>query len=294
MTERFLRPAEAAQHLAVSPKTIRNWLRNGTLQGVKVGRLWRLRQQDLDGLVLEQPEPLIDIEDSGLSGPGTAPGPAHAPTPLEELALSAKHIHLLRGTYRVMAERGVKGLSLQHVADEAGVSKGILLYYFGSKENLILTSMRWVLGRVAGRIRTAALHATSAEEKVAAMIDAIFIDPRANRDFYLVFNDLLSSAARLHKFDELSAAFRNIVNAAYEQIIDQGIQQGTFHVTNALEAASVVRAMIDGLFLQWLQEAEWETLHSQLREVCKRAVLGYLRSAAATEAPHATDRVSLC
>ncbi len=284
VTDRFLTPDEAARHLAVRPKTVRNWLRKGRLQGVKVGRLWRLRKQDLDDLLPHHLEHPGDVEDRGAPPPGGASSGAPAPTALEEPSLTAKHIRLLRSTYRVMAEKGVKDLSLQHVANEAGVSKGILLYYFGSKENLILSTMRWVLGRVAGRIRSAVFHAASAEEKVAAMIDAIFIDPRANRDFYLVFNDLLSSAARLHKFDELSAAFRTIVNAVYEHIIDQGIQQGTFRIANAFEAASVVRAMIDGLFLQWLQESEWETLHPQLREVCKRAVLSYLHSGQAVEA----------
>lgn len=264
MNERLLTPEEVARHLAISPKTIRNWLRTGKLPGIKVGRLWRLRAQDLDAF-----HPYVPVND------------ATSRTSLEEPSLSAKHIRLLRHTYRVMAERGVKGLSLQHVADAAGVSKGILLYYFGSKENLILSTMRWVLDRVARRIRTAVFEATSAEEKISAMIDAIFIDARANRDFYLIFMDLLSYAARLDKFDQLSATFRTIVNAVYAHIIEQGSQQGAFRVTDAFEAASVVRAMIDGLFLQWVQEPGWEVLHPQLREACKGAVLSYLRSGSA-------------
>lgn len=272
MNARLLTPEEAAQHLAISPKTVRNWLRDGKLQGVKVGRLWRLREQDLDALLPRPPETSMDTAEAG----------ATSSEAVEEPPLSAKHIRLLRSTYRVMAEKGVRGLSLHHVADAAGVSKGTLLYYFGSKENLILSAMRWVLGRVAHRIRTAVFQAASAEDKVIAMIDAIFIDPRANRDFYLVFNDLLSHAARLDKFDALSATFRNSVNAVYAHIIEHGIQHGTFRLADAFEAASVVRAMIDGLSLQWLQEPEWERLHAQLRESCKRAVLSYLRSESAT------------
>jgi iron(III) transport system permease protein len=90
-------------------------------------------------------------------------------------------------------------------------------------------------------------------------------------------HESLEEAARISGAGR-AAAFRDIVNGAYEHLIEQGIQQGTFRVTDAREGASVVRAMIDGLFLQWLQEADWETLHPQLREVCKRAVLAYLRS----------------
>lgn len=277
MPERLLTPEEAAGRLAISAKTIRNWLRGGRLQGVKVGRLWRLREADLAVFVGHDGEATAGAVAQSASRAAVAPVPT-ARQPSDGQALTDKHIHLLRSTYRVLAQRGLQQLSLQHVAAQAGVSKGILLYYFGSKENLILATMRWVLGRVAERIRSAVFKAATTEEKVTAMLDAIFIDPKANRDFYLVLLDLLSTAARLDRFDQINATFRTTVNAVYAHIIEQGIRQGTFHITDATEAAAVVRGIIDGLFLQWLQEADREALHARTRETCKRAVLAYLRS----------------
>lgn len=47
MAEKLLSPERAAQMLDVNPETVRNWLREGKLQGVKVGRLWRVREEDL-------------------------------------------------------------------------------------------------------------------------------------------------------------------------------------------------------------------------------------------------------
>lgn len=51
MTERLLTPEEAADRLAVSPKSIREWLRQGKLKGVKAGRLWRIRERDLEAFL---------------------------------------------------------------------------------------------------------------------------------------------------------------------------------------------------------------------------------------------------
>lgn len=48
MPERLLTPEEAAKALVVTPRAIREWLRNGKLSGVKVGRLWRVRERDLE------------------------------------------------------------------------------------------------------------------------------------------------------------------------------------------------------------------------------------------------------
>jgi excisionase family DNA binding protein len=44
---------EAAQRLKVTPYTIRKWLRQGRLRGIKVagGQRWRIRAEDLDALI---------------------------------------------------------------------------------------------------------------------------------------------------------------------------------------------------------------------------------------------------
>ena len=49
--EKLLKPEEAAANLAVSRKTIRLWLANRKLIGVRVGRLWRISVRELDEFV---------------------------------------------------------------------------------------------------------------------------------------------------------------------------------------------------------------------------------------------------
>ncbi len=42
---------QAAEKLQVKPRTVRKWLQKGKLKGVKVGRLWRIREADLEKFV---------------------------------------------------------------------------------------------------------------------------------------------------------------------------------------------------------------------------------------------------
>ena len=53
-----------------------------------------------------------------------------------------------------------------------------------------------------------------------------------------------------------------------------------FNGTDAREAATVVRALVDGLFTQWIQDKSWEKSHAEYREICKRSVLAYLTAGA--------------
>jgi len=222
--------------------------------------------------------PLPGVPEHGRSQQALQAMQSTNPTTLDD-ELSPKLVHLIRSTYKMMGRQGVNGLNLQDVADDAGVSKATLFYYFESKETLILTTMRWVLARVARRIRDSVARAELAHDMVLAMIDAIFVGAEANRLFYLSFIDLLAYAARNDKFGDLHDTFRCIMNGMYADIIRVGLDEGTFHVADVAEAATVVRAIIDGLFLQWIHDADWADRYLERREACKHAILAYLQAA---------------
>lgn len=195
--------------------------------------------------------------------------------------MSPKQSHLIRTTYQAISEKGSHRVSLQEIADRAGVSKGIILYHFTTKDRLMLKTMEWVLQRNAELIRDAIATETSPKRQVLVMIEVIFRDPDANRRFYLTYLDILDHAARMDEFSRLNATFRSIVNSLYADVIRSGVSQGEFRVDDVDEAAYTLRAIVDGLFLQWLQETNWRDLHPRYREMCERAVLTYLRATSA-------------
>jgi excisionase family DNA binding protein len=56
MAGKLLTVEEAADRLAVAVRTIREWLRTGKLAGVKAGRLWRIREEDLEAFLQKSGE----------------------------------------------------------------------------------------------------------------------------------------------------------------------------------------------------------------------------------------------
>ena len=55
MGERMLTPEEVAERLAVTPNTVRGWLRDGTLKGVKLGkRVWRIEEGEVKSHLLRE------------------------------------------------------------------------------------------------------------------------------------------------------------------------------------------------------------------------------------------------
>lgn len=56
MEEKLYTVEEVAKMLRFQPNTIRLWLENGKLRGVKVGWQWRIRECDLQEFVKENTE----------------------------------------------------------------------------------------------------------------------------------------------------------------------------------------------------------------------------------------------
>lgn len=49
--EKLLSPEEVAEVLGVSQKMVRDWLRAGRIKGLKLGRIWRVRESDLEAFI---------------------------------------------------------------------------------------------------------------------------------------------------------------------------------------------------------------------------------------------------
>jgi len=52
--ERFYSIEEVAKILNVSDGAVRKWLKAGALKGIKLGRIWRIRESDFDKFLRER------------------------------------------------------------------------------------------------------------------------------------------------------------------------------------------------------------------------------------------------
>ena len=51
MKDQLLTPAQVGERLQVTERTVYQWLRDRHLVGLKLGRLWRIRPEDLEAFL---------------------------------------------------------------------------------------------------------------------------------------------------------------------------------------------------------------------------------------------------
>src|SRR5262245_57856844 len=187
-----------------------------------------------------------------------------------------RRLSLLKSAFREVAEKGFSEVTLDDIARRAGVSKGVTLYYFDSKEELFLELFGWLIDSIRERMREAVGAAEDPVAKVRALVALIFPSPSKNRAFFRAYVDFCGLAARSEAFREVGERFYAGCREIDRGIVTEGIRRGVFALRDPGEAASTLRAIFDGLMLQWLMEKEPEATFEIYRDRCERELLAYL------------------
>jgi TetR/AcrR family fatty acid metabolism transcriptional regulator len=187
-----------------------------------------------------------------------------------------RRLALLKAAFREVSEKGFSEVTLDDIARRAGVSKGVTLYYFDSKEDLFRELFGWLIDSIHLRMREAVASQPDPVAKVRALVALIFPSPSKNRAFFRAFVDFCGLAARREAFREVNERFYAGCRQIDGGIVEDGMRQGVFLVRDPLEAGSTMRAMFDGLMMQWLSEKDPETSFGVYRDRCEREILHYL------------------
>jgi TetR/AcrR family transcriptional regulator, fatty acid metabolism regulator protein len=159
---------------------------------------------------------------------------------------------IVRATVECITKYGYHNFSMQDVARTAGVSKGIIHYYFLNKDDLMMS----VLDKVAGdieRVLVADIEASADPiRKLETFIHICFDVVRNTKEYYQVNMDFWTQINQKPEVRTVIARHYAKFRETCAKVIEEGVQKGAFKAVNPIEQASVVIAIIDGISIQWL------------------------------------------
>jgi len=159
---------------------------------------------------------------------------------------------IVRATVECITKYGYHNFSMQDVAKVAGVSKGIIHYYFLNKDDLMMS----VLDRVAGDIERVILSDMNKIEepakKLEIFIGVVFDVVRNTREYYQVNMDFWTQINQKDEVKKAIAKHYAKFRETASKVIADGIAKGVFKKVEPDEYASFIIAVIDGMSLQFL------------------------------------------
>jgi AcrR family transcriptional regulator len=156
-----------------------------------------------------------------------------------------------------VARRGIAGSTFEHVAREAGVSRGLLHYYFGTKEALLVEVVRRDTEHRIARLDEPLGRAQSADELLEVLVadlqDSIQNDP----GFWVLLFDLFTAGRRNPEIQREVGELFNRTRDHVAEILSAKQSEGVISPRADINAVvALLFAMADGIALQVLSDPD--------------------------------------
>ena len=132
------------------------------------------------------------------------------------------------------AEHGLRNLSLTDVANQAGVTRGALLYYYEDLEAILVEAHAAGLERVGAERVALVEQRNGAADKLSTAIEAGLPSGPEDALMRLLYEfDVLAGKSPLH--DQLVQQLYGEQLALYQRILEEGVASGDFTLTGPLD-----------------------------------------------------------
>ncbi|MHB8234922.1 MAG: TetR/AcrR family transcriptional regulator [Solirubrobacteraceae bacterium] len=156
-----------------------------------------------------------------------------------------------------VARRGTAGATFDHVSREAGVSRGLLHYYFGTKEQLLVEAVRRDCELRMERLEHQLATAQTADDYIDLMAQNLQETVHDDPDFVTLVFELFTLSRRN---DDIAAEYAGLMRRTREQVaamLAAAQRDGILHLHAEPEAiAEILFSLGDGFALRMLAEPE--------------------------------------
>ena len=178
----------------------------------------------------------------------------------------ARRRQLIDCAIACLAEAGYTGASLANVAQRAGVSKGVVLYHFRSKDALVETTVEEIF-RALGEFIAPRIEAEpDARGRLRAFITAQLSFLEQHRAQLLAVSYILMNHRNHRGEFQLRTKAERDARTAISSILEQGQSSGEFRAFALRPMAATILNAINGALSEWVADPSL-SLHEYAAEL---------------------------
>jgi AcrR family transcriptional regulator len=160
----------------------------------------------------------------------------------------ARREEILRATIREIEVRGIGALRIADVARPLGVSTGLIVYHFQTKEKLVAEAFLHAAER---DLRKLAQLTSSGSRVTDRLLDALtWYAPTGRAEGWLLWIEGWAAGLRDPELQRVSRDLDRRWKEALVALIDEGAALGLFRPADPQAAAGRITALLDGMAVQ--------------------------------------------
>jgi len=187
-----------------------------------------------------------------------------------------RRAEIIEATFFCIALKGYSNITMQDIADSAGVSKGVIHYYFRNKEELFLSVHEKLIKDLDTHLGKKVERAETPPEKIRAIITSVFEKAKENKKFQVVMLDFWAHSTKIPRLKDATIHQFSRYRHLSKKIIAEGVEKGYFRECDAGRVASALIGLIEGLTIQWIFDPNAFDL-SRAQKMTDEIIMGFLQ-----------------
>lgn len=178
--------------------------------------------------------------------------------------------HILDAVVACLARYGFSGTTMDLIAEEAGVSKGTLTYYFKNKEDIIARVAAHVANKFHGEVRESLQGLTDPRERLMRVIDQFWAGYVGRPELISGYYDLWSQSFFYPALREEVLRIYTDFRKLFLDELSRLPQSAYSDQASLLNDAILIAAVFDGVAMQFRTEpelADWGKVLARLKRI---------------------------
>jgi len=181
-------------------------------------------------------------------------------TSVERKLDSEKAQRIVAATRVTVGRHGSAGATFDRVAQEAGVSRGLLHYYFGTKERLLAETVKHDAELRIAHLERRLAGADSIDAVIEALVSELQDFVKEDRGSQAVLYEMFSASRRNEEIREELARLYAAIRGRVAAVLTEKHEGGVVNLQDDPESvAAVIFALGDGFELQLISDPDWDS-----------------------------------
>ncbi|MCK9364072.1 MAG: TetR/AcrR family transcriptional regulator [Syntrophales bacterium] len=186
--------------------------------------------------------------------------------------LNLRRAQLTKAAYKVVGEKGYSDFTIRDIAEEAGLSTGLVHYYFKNKADLLFKLLKEMNAKLSNNLQRALSALTEPQDKLLAFCDEAFDLVDKEKAYFYVLIDFwgqMNHDSRIRQANiKLYQSYRDEIAA----ILEEGAAKGIFMSLDVKVTSVIIISLIQGTIIQYVIDNE-AFAYRELREKIKEQIL---------------------
>ena len=176
-----------------------------------------------------------------------------------------RRAQIIESAIKVFARQGFASTRMDDVAVESGLSKGLLYWYFKSKEEIIIAIADLLFGAEFRKMQSLSASGQAARACLESFLEIFIEDLQGMLKVAPVIYEFYALAFRNATVRKVMQEYLGRFVAILEPIVQHGMDHGEFSPGNARQVTLAIGSALEGTLLLWAYAPELVQPEQQLR-----------------------------